>query len=80
MAKPLPEKVTREWVRENLPTACEVADDFRAVFGAGVTMTYAAENGYELGEKQDESKMIGGADISLPLRLTVPENSRNRRK
>lgn len=37
--------------RENMPTVAGVVDQFRAMFGDGVRVTYAQENGIEIGKK-----------------------------
>ena len=38
--------------REAMPTIASVKDKFREVFGDSVRVTYASENGIELGRKQ----------------------------
>jgi hypothetical protein len=42
--------VTAAYVRANFPACTQFADNVRAVFGVGVKMVYAKENGKELGE------------------------------
>lgn len=41
--------LTATEVREQFPTCVAWADEIRKVFGPGVRMTYAKENGRELG-------------------------------
>lgn len=37
--------------RERMPTIAAVIDDFRRVFGPGVKLLYAMENGHEVGNR-----------------------------
>jgi hypothetical protein len=46
-------KEKREWVRENLPWCAGVGAAMSDVFGEGVRITYAKENGYEFGRPCD---------------------------
>jgi len=42
--------MSREENRARMPTVTAVVDEYRAVFGEGVRVTYASENGLTLGE------------------------------
>ena len=48
--------------RAVFPQAAKFLDDFRAVFGEGVKMGYAAENGAEIGSIKRAKFEIDGAD------------------
>lgn len=75
MGSPKPEKLTKEWVRENLPTASAMADEFAAVFGSGLYMTWAKEGEHEVGKQSDETKyqVIRGDEMALAPRKQEPQ-------
>jgi hypothetical protein len=50
------EGITKTYVREHFPVCTQAADQVRAVFGDGVKMVYAKENGEELGKMQDQDR------------------------
>lgn len=54
-----PEKLTPEWVRANFPASVAIADEFKDVFGDGVIMTAAEENGQVIGKFTKESDFTG---------------------
>lgn len=43
--------------RERMPNVAKMVDEIRAVFGDGVKVLYAKENGYELGTPFDRRKL-----------------------
>lgn len=53
----------KEWVRENFPECCQVADEYRAVFGEGTKLVYAEEGGKSIGKRTDTSNAVIAADI-----------------
>lgn len=75
MGSPRPEKLTKEWVRENLPQATTLADQIADVFGPGLYMTWAKEKEHEVGKYTDESKyqVIQGDDMALAPRKQEPQ-------
>lgn len=42
--------------REQVPTIAGVMDEFRKVFGPGVQLKWAKENGNELGKNDEQEK------------------------
>ncbi|MDC8446442.1 MAG: hypothetical protein LV471_11020 [Nitrosomonas sp.] len=50
--------MNKEEVRKNFPECCSVADEFRKVFGNGVRLIYAKENGMEIGKLSADSVVI----------------------
>ena len=42
-----------QWVRQNFPTVVSFADGFREVFGDGVKLVWAMENGMEIGKRSE---------------------------
>ena len=50
--------MSREENRARMPACTAFIDEMRAVFGADCKVTYACENGIELGEKFDESTAV----------------------
>ena len=51
--------------RAAFPDVAQIVDDFRAVFGPGVKVLYATENGREIGKPQP----FEGTDVDKLLRL-----------
>lgn len=49
----------KRWVKENLPVCSRVASAFADVFGEGVKMVFASENGYRFGKPGE-----GGISLS----------------
>ncbi|PTR17483.1 hypothetical protein C8R31_101647 [Nitrosospira sp. Nsp2] len=47
--------VTAEQVRAAFPECVGIADEFRDVFGPGVTLNYASENGRSIGRQTPPS-------------------------
>lgn len=43
--------ISKDEVRRLFPTIIAFADEMRAVFGDGVKLVYAEENGYKMGKK-----------------------------
>ena len=64
------EAVSREEVRRLFPTVVAFADECRKVFGDGVRLTYARENGYEMGEcsESDPENTVKLSDMTLDKR------------
>lgn len=51
----------KRWVRENLPICSRVASEFAEVFGPGVKMNFASENGYTIGRSCDPERAAAKA-------------------
>lgn len=51
----------RDQNRRNFPFAAGILDDLRAEFGAGVKITWASENGAEIGQR-----LSGPFSVILP--------------
>lgn len=49
---------TRESNRAQFPESAKILDMFRAVFGEDTKLTYASENGREVGKKQDMTNAV----------------------
>lgn len=47
----------RQRNRERMPTIAGVVDEFRRVFGPGVRLRYASENGHEVGEAEQTTNL-----------------------
>jgi hypothetical protein len=62
--------------RAAFPTCTAVADEFRAVFGEGVRLTYAEENGNRAGRALDESRFTVIAGESLIIAKPKKEGDR----
>lgn len=65
-------------VRQQFPQCVAFADAMREVFGAGVRMTYAEENGRAIGHKIDmaRGKWVSVADMELDVKKQ-PESDNN---
>ena len=59
-----------QWVRTNLPTCSQIADDFRAVFPT-VRLTHASEAGHSIGKPIEEPAFsVSGDDlVAHPVRV-----------
>lgn len=68
--------MSRDENRTWFPTVAKVVDEFRAVFGDGVRLTYASENGIEVGNALDESqyRVICGADMVVTKKTEEVED------
>lgn len=71
-------KISFEYVRENFPTCVEFADECRAVFGDGVKMVYASEDGQVIGN-QFAGDEVCMADVDLSPMLTAEQLRRGGR-
>lgn len=58
-------KLTAVEVRAAFPQCAAVADEFRAVLGAGVRLKYASEGGRETGQRSEAGKAVTVKDIGL---------------
>ncbi len=68
-------KITVDYVRVNFPRCVAFADECRLVFGGGVKLVYASENGRELG------KRFAGVEVCMTdIDLTPPLELRRNRK
>lgn len=61
--------VSRDDNRARFPEAAKVVDGFRAVFGEGVKLVWACENGQEIGRRfvGDPAKCVSVADMNLRM-------------
>ena len=65
--------MSREENRKNMPTVTAWVDQMRALYGQDCKVTYACENGIELGEKPVE-----GLDVGLIPGVVEIENAKIR--
>ena len=68
----------KEKVRAAFPQCVAVADEFRAVFGSGVELLYASENGVQIGTPSDASPQ--NSVTAAQIGITVPEEARPKEK
>lgn len=73
------EKITADYVRRNFPVCVAFADECRKVFGDGVKLVHAKENGRELGMPSSDGD-YQQTHIDLTPILTPEELRRERRE
>lgn len=71
---------TKQHVRVKFPRCIAVADEFRAAFGAGVRLVYAAEDGQSVGTASPESERFITPDrmVLAPVVVEVVKPGRRR--
>lgn len=67
--------------REDFPFAYEKLGELQAVFGSGVKVTYARENGKEIGKRIDESRyhVVTAGEMMLETRRMDEIRNRGKR-
>lgn len=72
-------KVDAKYVRENFPVCVAFADECRKVFGDGVKLVHAKENGKELGKPSSDGD-YQQTHIDLTPIMTPEDYRRERRE